>query len=370
MRTIDADTHTVETDRTWDFLAPSDSHFRPVLSAPEGFDYRKQWTFEGKPIGLFLPERASVSKELSRVAGISFSTPDEARELDDVSSRLSHMDELGIDIQVMHNTMFNLHVTDRPDVEFALTTCWNRWAADIQSRSDDRLRWSAVLPLLSIDEAVVELRRAVGDGACAVFMRPVEANRMPFDSYFFPIYEEAEKLNVPIGFHVGNGNRQMHEIMAWGLEGRGEPLRPEKLGQSGFMFRLLTAATFQSLIYQGVPQLFPKLRWATLEATARWLPFALGDVLRRAKYVGQGAEKTAADLMRENNFYVQVQFGDDLPYLLEWSSEDHLVIGTDYGHTDTSADIESFREFREAGGVDASIIDKMFSDNPASLYNI
>ena len=49
--------------------------------------------------------------EFAQRAGRNFETPQAARELDDVDLRLKHMDELGIDVQVLHNTFWIERIT-------------------------------------------------------------------------------------------------------------------------------------------------------------------------------------------------------------------------------------------------------------------
>jgi len=41
----------------------------------------------------------------------------ESRELRDPSARLKHMDELGVDVQVIFPTMFIIPLTARPEIE-------------------------------------------------------------------------------------------------------------------------------------------------------------------------------------------------------------------------------------------------------------
>jgi predicted TIM-barrel fold metal-dependent hydrolase len=81
-------------------------------------------------------------------------------ELDDVALRLQHMDALGIDVQVLHNTLWIEQVAQRPDVEATLCRSWNRWLAEVWQQSQGRLRWSCVVPTLLLDEAVVQIRAA------------------------------------------------------------------------------------------------------------------------------------------------------------------------------------------------------------------
>ena len=88
------------------------------------------------------------------------------------------MDELGIDVQVLYTSIFLDPVTDRPDTEVALCGAYNRWMADVWKRSNGRLRWLANLPLLSMPDALDQLKFAKENGGCGIFMRPLEGARL------------------------------------------------------------------------------------------------------------------------------------------------------------------------------------------------
>jgi predicted TIM-barrel fold metal-dependent hydrolase len=47
-----------------------------------------------------------------------------------------------------------------------------------------------------------------------------------------------------------------------------------------------------------------------------------------------------------------------------------LVIGTDYGHTDTSSDIDAIKIFRERGDLSDAVKKKILSDNAKALYGL
>ena len=64
------------------------------------------------------------------------------------------------------------------------------------------------------------------------------------------------------------------------------------------------------------------------------------------------------------------QTDDDLPYVLKYSGEDNIVIGSDYGHNDTSAEIEALRTLKRKGDVDPKVIDKILYDNAKALYGL
>src|ERR671914_723293 len=104
---IDADAHVVENERVWDYLEAGD--LGPKFPSPN----EKQ------------------SEEHVKRFGREVGTPVQARELSDVTQRLRHMDALGIDVQVLYNSLWLRPLTRRPEVEIALCWSWNRWLADI-----------------------------------------------------------------------------------------------------------------------------------------------------------------------------------------------------------------------------------------------
>jgi predicted TIM-barrel fold metal-dependent hydrolase len=147
-----------------------------------------------RPIGQHLPPTLSRAIWSSR------------QELDDVALRVQHLDELGIDAQVLHNTLWIAQVAQWPDTEAALCRSWNRWLAEVWKQGQGRLRWSCVIPTMTLDEAVIQMRYAKEHGAVAVCMRPLEGDRLLTNRYFYPIYKEASRLDMAIAIHIANAN--------------------------------------------------------------------------------------------------------------------------------------------------------------------
>ena len=56
-------------------------------------------------------------RTFAKNSNIGKDTPDEAREMSDIDSRLAHMDELGVDTHVLYPTIFLRPLTRRPDAE-------------------------------------------------------------------------------------------------------------------------------------------------------------------------------------------------------------------------------------------------------------
>lgn len=356
MPTIDSDAHVVESEKTWDYMDPGERQFRPTLVRPENSKVA-YWFIDGKTRGLFRTViTATEFTELSERAGRRMDTPEETREAENVPARLRHMDELGIDIQVLYPTVFIESIADRAEVEVALCKSYNRWLADIWSQSNDRLRWACVLPVSDMDESLAQIEFARRNGACAIYMRSIETGRMLQDPYFYPIYERAVDLDMAIGVHIANGNPGMIDLLS-----------QRNGGGTFWKFRLASVGAFHSVIMSGLPERFPKLRIGFLEASAQWLPYALKDLKRRLPSQGRAL---AENPLQTYNLYVSCQTDDDVAYLLQYAGEDNMVIGTDYGHNDQSTEIEALRNLQRDGGLEERAYRKITYDNAKALYGL
>ncbi|HXG53643.1 MAG TPA: amidohydrolase family protein [candidate division Zixibacteria bacterium] len=353
---IDADAHVVETTQTWSYLEGSDVKYRPQLFQSPENPNAQYWFLDGKVIGFRNPTLSERElEELSRETGRTLETAAEARELRDVELRLKHMDELGIDVQVLFNTLWIARVADRPEAEIALCGAWNRWMADIWRQGRGRLRWSCVVPAMTIPEALRQMRFARENGAVAVSLRPFEYEKHLVEPYFYPIYEEAARLDLAVAIHIANGSPVLLDYF-----------KPRYDRMGGFaQFRIPTVVTCLSLMMSDVPKLFPRLRWGFIEASAQWVPWVVNEAIRRS-----GAKGFPKNPCREFKIYISAQTDDDFSYVLKYAGEDNIVIGTDYGHTDASSQVDAIEVFRGNPAVDEAAKKKILEDNPRALYNL
>jgi uncharacterized protein len=339
MATIDADAHVIENDRTWDFMDEADRKYRPITvtgTNPDGSP-GEWWLIDGRSV----PRGGNVGED----------TPTESREMLDIAARLRHMDQLEVDIQVLFPSVFLRPLTERPAVDVALCRGYNRWLGDIWAKGQNRLRWAIVPPVLDMDATLAELHWGKEHGACAVFIRGLEPGRRLTDPYFFPMYEEASRLDMPVCIHSGSNSFQVHDFY-------GE--------ESGFnKFKLVNIGAFHSLVYDNIPDKFPDLRWGFIELSSQWVPYVIHDLAKRFEKKGRSLK---SDLLRANRMYVACQVDDDLPYVLSYAGEDMIVIGSDYGHADTATEIEALRRLKQQGEVSPEVINKILDDNARALY--
>ena len=123
MPTIDADAHVIESEETWKYMEGSEAEFRPkLINAQNG---KRTWLIDGKEF----PRGGNVNRKI----------PTDVLEMRDIENRLKHMDELGIDVQVLYTSLFLRPLTSHPEVEVGLFKSYNRWLADVWRKAGTRL---------------------------------------------------------------------------------------------------------------------------------------------------------------------------------------------------------------------------------------
>lgn len=185
--------------------------------------------------------------------------------------------ELGIDFALLYPT-YGLTVTAHPDAELrqAMARAFNVYVAQAYGPYRDRLEPVASIPMFTPEEAVAELRFAVGElGLKAVMMagvipRPLpglEEHRgarwidtlghdSPYD--YDPVWRTCAELGVAPAFHAGG--------QGWGTRMSTTNYVYNHVGN----FAAAGEAAARSLFMGGVPRRFPQLRFAFLEGGVAW----------------------------------------------------------------------------------------------------
>jgi predicted TIM-barrel fold metal-dependent hydrolase len=267
------------------------------------------------------------------------------------------MDKMGVSVQVIFPTFFIRYNTSNAEAEWALTTTYNRWLAEKCAPTNGRLRWAAVLPLLSPDKAVTELRWAKEHGACGIFKRGFDLDRYVTDPHFFPVYEEASALDLPLCIHTGH------------------PL-PGHEWDRGFPIMYSCYAVVSS----GIAEKFPKLRFGFIESGASWIPYTISQLgaVKRQSLRGKGTRlpniyELEPKMFRANRLFVTIDPIDDVESILKFGTEDNLMIGTDYSHTDISANLSALDEVRgwvDEGRINKTQAQKILETNSKEFYRL
>ncbi len=359
---VDADTHVSESASMWRLLDKEMYHRRPVLvSVPEDTLYGNRnafWLIDGnifpKPAGKgsFRLITPSASKLESSRGDIHIA----CREITNTEARLADMDRLGVEIQVIYPTLFLVYLTDDVGLEIALCEAYNRWMWEVYAKGQNRLRWVAVLPLRSIQKSIKEMNQAKQHGAVGVFFRGLERDLTLDNPYFFPVYEEASKLNLPVCIHTGSSVPTLTSLF------------DVERNHSFASGRILPLIAFRDIVHNRIPERFPSLRFGFIEASAGWVPFLL-HILRRL-LTDRWKNLSSVDLFRDYRLYVACEADEDISYIAKYTGEDNLIIGSDYGHQDPSREPKLVATMRSREDIPSHITEKILCENSRKFYSL
>ena len=217
---------------------------------------------------------------------------DIASELRNISNtRIAAMNEAGIDVQVLSLTIPGGQGLDAATA-IKITRDANDRMADAAKAHPGRFAAFAALPTPDVAAAVKELERTVATlGFKGAMINGHTNGEFLDDKKFWPIFEAAQSLDVPIYLHP----RDPHPGAKFYFAGYPE------LATAAWGFTLDTVSHFLRLIFAGVFDTFPRLQFI-LGHLGEGIPFFLDrledhthDAVRR-----RGLKKSAAQVMREN----------------------------------------------------------------------
>ena len=169
--------------------------------------------------------------------------------------RIAAMDAAGIDVQILSNVPGVEAVEIPQAVELARQA--NDAVVAAAAEHPDRFLGFATLPMRDPDAAVTELERTVRDhGFVGALINGHVDGRYLDDQFFWPVFESAEALDVPIYLHPTVPPRPVIDAYYQGLA----PAVSAKLAVAGLGWHIDTGIHCVRLILGGVFDRFPKLQ--------------------------------------------------------------------------------------------------------------
>ena len=231
------------------------------------------------------------------------------------------MDMRGVDTEVVFPTLLLGYLPVEVDLEVAICAAYNRYLARAWEQGGDRLRWVVVPPLRDMQASVREIETARDHGAVGVFFRGAEGERSLAESYFFPVYEAANRLGMAICIHTGAGAPEITKVF------------DRSFSHNLPHVRSLPLFAFRDLVAHKIPERFPELRFGFIEASASWVPYVLHHLERSSgAKLNSGGDADAAmewgpKLFRDYRLYIAAEADEDLAYLLTHIGEDNIDHG-------------------------------------------
>ena len=245
--------------------------------------------------------------------------------------RLAAMDRQEIETAVLYPTAgLAIGRVREPAYAAALCRAYNDFITDYCNMASARLKAVANLPIYNLDEAVKELNRAVTKLSLVGGMLAAQAHSKNLGSpEFYPLYEEAQRLNTPLAIHAFGGDEAGSEIFDQFicLHTTGHPFP---------VFRQLTA-----MIFGGIPELFPDLKLAYLEVGCGWIPYWIERMdeewKKRGKVEAPLCKKKPSDYLRGGQIYYGCEPEEKMmSYVVGQIGSESLMYASDYPHWDMS----------------------------------
>ncbi len=377
MNVLDADGHIFEPEEMFDELDERFHARRPVLvtlpmDTPVA-DSNRVWIIEGKTVPTTRGRGRTFQAPLpgSSASATGRVNPGDAT-LQDVPGRIEGMGRFGIDQQVIYPTMFLQHSVDDVLLEGAILAAYNDYMGAACAKSGGRLKWNACIPWRNPEAAVAELRRASDLGCSGIFTMGVIFDQQLNDPLFFPIYEAASELDLPVCVHLG-----------WGAPAVNQLFSENTFFCSG---TVPVVWGFVSIMASGLLARFPKLRVGFIETGAGWVPYTIHKVNRQSepptvlrdtksgRPSGPGIDRNyfrdPLEWFKEGRAFVTAEPDEDVPYLIQQLGEDSIMFSSDYPHGDQSADERFVSLLQARQDIPDRVKAKLLGENAARFYRV
>ena len=281
----------------------------------------------------------------------------------DMERRLKAIRIEGIDKQIIFPTGISIPTENLGGLGFALCQGYNNWVARLVKGHEDVFLPVAMAPAGCPEQMANELRRCVSElGFKAGHLVPYCGQRNLDDPSFYPYYEAAEELDVPLFCHP-NSNGDLTD-------------RFDNFFKTHVLGRVMNCTpALVALVLGGVFEKFPKLKVAFFECSAEWPLFwmhRMDDDYAWAKDFPQltgGLTMPPSEYVKRNCYVTCEADERDLSKPIAELGEDHILMATDFPHFDSEYP-HTVSAIRERDDISAKQKDKILGENAGSLLNL
>ena len=233
-----------------------------------------------------------------------------------------------------------------PELRYGATRAHNRAMSDFCSE-DSRLMGVGVIPLHEPELAMIELDFAIKSGLEAIWIPHYACgDRSPGHLALDPFWQKLSEEGIPFLMHVGGAPLQLDK--SWNDNGKppskdwmggGENVRAKDM-----VVMHQGPETFISMmVLDGVFERHPKLRGASVELGAGWVP----EMLQRLDYVVKTwnrVDKNLDDIKRKPSEQLKEQMAftpyahENVGLLMDASSPELYLFSSDYPHVEGTRD--------------------------------
>ena len=317
---------------------------------------------EIQALGAFNREDRSVAMDmLGFKKQLVFATHSVVTPFRDLRGKAKYVDKQGVQVT--------------PELRYGATRAHNRAMSDFCSE-DSRLMGVGVIPLHEPELAMKELDFAIKSGLEAIWIPHYACgDRSPGHVALDPFWDKLSQEGIPFLMHVGGSPLQLDK--SWSDNGKppskdwmggGENVRAKDM-----VVMHQGPETFISMmVLDGVFERHPKLRGASVELGAGWVP----EMLKRLDYVVKTwsrVDKNLSEIKRKPSEQLIEQMAftpfhhEDVGMLIDTSHPELYLFSSDYPHVEGTTDpIGRFERF--LADYDENIKNLFYSENFLRLF--
>ena len=308
-------------------------------------------------------EEHFMHPSLSNHLGHAAQQPDQIKKrLFDFSDiRIREMDSAGIDVQILSHQSPG---SQRLKNEVAIDACKdvNNALAQVISNHSDRFLGFAMLPTNLPIDAASELRRSVEElGFKGAMIHGLSSGRMVDEKFFWPIFAEAERLDVPIYLHPALPDKEVTERY-YAPYDASHPM----LTRAAWGFGVEAGTQAIRMILSGIFDKHPNLKIILGhlgEAIPFWLP-RIQESLSRTD-----SQPTNFEDIFKSNFWITTSgfFSDHaLELCVNTLKGDHILFAIDWPYANNETGVNWLQNSR----IKPSIKSGIFSENAQNLFRL
>jgi len=248
-------------------------------------------------------------------------------------ARIADLSADGVDAEIMFPNK-GLTMWATKDVEFSTAMCraYNDWAWETFAEVNDRLAPMASIAPANVETAIAEIQRCAALGfrgvtlPCKPVFGPPDHEEPNYNlREFDPLWAAICDVDLPVTFHISTGR---------------DPRTARSRGGAVINYTVHslgpTIEPIANICASGVAELFPKLRFGTIEAGIGWVPWALqamdeayrkhhmwvrpklemmpSDYFKRQGFASFQDDRTGIELARDHGLIDNFLWANDYPH--------------------------------------------------------
>ena len=369
---IDVDSHWTEPRDLWTSRAPAALRDRTlrIRRNDAGVD---QWIVEDDQV-MGAVGYASIRPDGSKSkAMVNFDTFEEVHPgAIEVPPRLAYMDEHGLSVQIVYPNILGfagatvMRIEDEAHRAFC-STAYNDACADMQAESGGRLFPQAMLPFWDVRAAVRELERCQDELGLTGFVFPDDTGPWGLpplhDESWDPLWDAAQSRGLPVNFHIGGTGGT---VRLWG----GGYTQARNFAAMSTLAQMGNLICITNLIYSGLLDRFPSLKFVSVESGAGWIPFLLESLDYQYHENGVDDLKLLPSEYFRRQIYCSYWFEQDVSHAVDRLGEGNLMFETDFPHATCLYPGVQDQIRASTASLDDAVARKLLYENAARVYQI